>query len=29
MEGEINGVKNGISNFVSTLNSRELDAQVG
>ncbi|NES68974.1 MAG: VWA domain-containing protein, partial [Okeania sp. SIO2D1] len=29
MKGEINGVKNGINNFVSTLNSRELDAQVG
>lgn len=29
MEGEINGIKNGINNFVSTLNSRELDTQVG
>ena len=29
MKGEINGIKNGINNFVSTLNSRELDTQVG
>ncbi|NEQ41600.1 MAG: VWA domain-containing protein [Okeania sp. SIO3I5] len=29
MGEEINGVKNGISNFVTTLNSRELDSQVG